>query len=98
VRYFSELLIAENLVFSLAPMPFTTAMMASEMPAAINPYSIAVAAVSSAQNFRINVIMPGRCAPTYEAIVNIDHNKRRSGDLVREFCDLGHHRPIGGIE
>jgi hypothetical protein len=61
--YFNEVLIAENLVFSLAPMPFTTAMMASEMPAAINPYSIAVAAVSSAQNFRINVIMAGRVRP-----------------------------------
>jgi hypothetical protein len=32
-------------------------MMASEMPAAINPYSIAVAAVSSAQKFRTNAIM-----------------------------------------
>jgi hypothetical protein len=61
--YFNEVLIAENLVFSLAPMPFTTAMMASEMPAAINPYSIAVAAVSSAQNFRINVIMTGTVRP-----------------------------------
>jgi hypothetical protein len=97
-RYFGEVLIDENLVFSLAPMPFTTAMMASEMPAAINPYSIAVAPVSSAQNLRTDAIMPGRCAPTYEAIVNIDQNKRRSGDLVKEFCDLGHHRPIGGIE
>jgi hypothetical protein len=61
--YFNEVLIAENFVFSLAPMPFTTAMMASEMPAAINPYSIAVAAVSSTQNFRINVIMTGTVRP-----------------------------------
>jgi hypothetical protein len=48
--YFSELLIAVNLVLSLLPSPFTTAMMASEMPAAINPYSIAVAPDSSARN------------------------------------------------
>jgi hypothetical protein len=61
--YFNEVLIAENFVFSLAPMPFTAAMMASEMPAAINPYSIAVAAVSSAQNFRINAIMGWDGAP-----------------------------------
>jgi uncharacterized membrane protein (DUF4010 family) len=51
--YFKEELIAVNLVFSLAPSPFTIAMMASEMPAAIKPYSIAVAAVSSCQNLLI---------------------------------------------
>lgn len=61
--YFNEVLIDENLVFSLPPMPFTTAMMASEIPAAINPYSMAVAAVSSAQNFRTNAIMPGTICP-----------------------------------
>src|ERR1700722_20094291 len=52
--YFNEVLIDENLVFRWEPMPFTTEMMASEIPAAINPYSIAVAAVSSARNFRTN--------------------------------------------
>jgi hypothetical protein len=41
--YFSELLMSVNLVFRLVPRPFTTAMIASEMPAAIRPYSIAVA-------------------------------------------------------
>jgi hypothetical protein len=61
--YFNEVLIEENLVLSFTPIPFTTAMIASEMPAAINPYSIAVAAVSSAQNFRINVIMAGTVRP-----------------------------------
>jgi hypothetical protein len=50
--YFNELLIEVNFVFSLLPMPFTTAMMASAMPAAISPYSIAVAPVSSARNLR----------------------------------------------
>jgi hypothetical protein len=42
-RYLSELLIEPNLVLSLPPNPFTAAMIASAMPAAINPYSIAVA-------------------------------------------------------
>jgi hypothetical protein len=51
--YFSELLIAVNLVLSLVPRPFTTAMIASAMPAAISPYSIAVAPVSSARKLRI---------------------------------------------
>ena len=36
-----------NLVLRLAPRPFTIAMIASEMPAAIRPYSIAVAPDSS---------------------------------------------------
>jgi hypothetical protein len=35
--YFRELLIEANLVLSLVPSPFMTAMMASEMPAAIRP-------------------------------------------------------------
>ena len=35
--YFSEVLIEVNLVLSFVPRPFTTAMMASEMPAAIRP-------------------------------------------------------------
>jgi hypothetical protein len=49
-RYFSEVLIEPNVVLSVVPRPFTAAMMASEMPAAINAYSIAVAPVSSRQN------------------------------------------------
>src|SRR5476651_2555796 len=32
-----------NLAFSVVPRPFTTAMIATEIPAAIRPYSIAVA-------------------------------------------------------
>ena len=50
--YFSELLMSVNLVFRLVPRPFTTAMIASEMPAAIRPYSIAVAPDSSEKNFK----------------------------------------------
>jgi hypothetical protein len=34
-------------VFSFEPSPLTTVIMATEIPAAINPYSMAVAAVSS---------------------------------------------------
>ena len=54
-RYFNEPLIEVNLVFSFVPRPFTTAMIASAIPAAINPYSIAVAPDWSAQNLRANV-------------------------------------------
>jgi hypothetical protein len=51
--YFNELLIEVNLVLSFVPSPFTTAIIASAMPAAISPYSMAVAPVSSARNLRI---------------------------------------------
>ena len=48
--YFSEVLIEVNWVFRVVPKPFTTAIIASAMPAAIKPYSIAVAPDSSAKN------------------------------------------------
>ncbi len=48
--YFSELLIEVYLSFRLVPRPLTTAMIASEMPAAIRPYSIAVAPDSLDKN------------------------------------------------
>jgi hypothetical protein len=53
VAYLRELFIEVNLVLSLAPSPFTTEIIASEMPAAIRPYSIAVAPVSSRKNLEI---------------------------------------------
>jgi hypothetical protein len=52
--YFSELLMEVNLLLSLEPMPFTTLMIASEIPAAIKPYSMAVAPVSSRKNLMNN--------------------------------------------
>jgi hypothetical protein len=45
--YFRELLMEVKFVFRFTPRPLTTAMMASAMPAAIRPYSIAVAPPSS---------------------------------------------------
>jgi hypothetical protein len=50
--YFSELLIAVYFVLRFVPRPLTTAMMASAIPAAIKPYSIAVAPDSSDKNFK----------------------------------------------
>jgi hypothetical protein len=41
--YFNELFIVVNWALRLVPSPFTAAMIASAMPAAIKPYSIAVA-------------------------------------------------------
>ena len=48
--YFNEVLIESNLVFRLLPRPLTTTMIAIEMPAAMRPYSMAVAPLSSERN------------------------------------------------
>jgi hypothetical protein len=48
--YFSEALMSLNFVLSVVPIPFTTAMIAIEIPAAIRPYSMAVAPDSSLKN------------------------------------------------
>jgi hypothetical protein len=52
-RHLSDVLILLKLDDSLVPRPLTVAMIATEMPAAIKPYSMAVAADSSARNLRI---------------------------------------------
>jgi hypothetical protein len=46
-RYFSELLMVSKFELSLLPRPFTAVMIAIAMPAAIRPYSMAVAPDSS---------------------------------------------------
>jgi hypothetical protein len=56
-RYFSEVLIELNVVFRVEPRPLTAAMIASAIPAAISPYSIAVAPHSSFQNFKTERFM-----------------------------------------
>jgi hypothetical protein len=43
-RHFSDVLIPVNLPFTEVPRPVTIEMMAREMPAAISPYSMDVAA------------------------------------------------------
>jgi hypothetical protein len=52
VAYFSEEFTELKTPLRLVPRPFTAAMIASEMPAAIRPYSIAVAPVWSSKNLR----------------------------------------------
>jgi len=51
--YFIDELMELNLLLIVVPSVFTAAMMASAMPAAINPYSIAVAPDVSDRNARI---------------------------------------------
>jgi len=52
--YLNELLIELNSLLIVVPSVFTATMIASAMPAAMSPYSIAVAAESSARNFLIS--------------------------------------------
>jgi hypothetical protein len=47
--YLSCELMLVNVVFNVVPSVLTTVIIAMEMPAAIRPYSMAVAAVSSCQ-------------------------------------------------
>jgi hypothetical protein len=55
--YFNEVLIELNMVFRLPPSPLTTAMIASAIPAAISPYSMAVAPDSSFQKLKKERVM-----------------------------------------
>ena len=48
--HFRELLTDVNTPLRLVPRPFTAAMIAIEIPAAMSPYSMAVAPVSSRQS------------------------------------------------
>src|SRR5262249_15725607 len=57
IGYFNELLMEVNFSFRFVPRPFTAAMIASEIPAAISPYSIAVAPDSSLQKPRNNAFI-----------------------------------------
>ena len=82
ISYFSELLSDANFELSLPPIPFTVEMIISEIPAAISPYSIAVAPDSSARNFFsifIAVASPvARCVATRAV-----HNSQ----FTIEICD-----------
>jgi hypothetical protein len=58
--YFRELLIEVNMLLRFVPRPFTVAMIAIEIPAAISPYSMAVAPESFRQKPKTNffIILP----------------------------------------
>jgi hypothetical protein len=62
--YFNCVEMLLNLAFRLVPSPFTTAITATEIPAAIRPYSIAVAPDShlvKAMNFSNITHLPTGC-------------------------------------
>ncbi len=55
--YFSWLEMLLNVVLRLVPRVFTATMMATDMPAAIRPYSIAVAPLSSFRKRRTSFLI-----------------------------------------
>jgi hypothetical protein len=57
--YFSELLMVLKFVDSWVPTPFTAVMIAIAIPAAIRPYSMAVAPDSSLKNDLMTDFMAG---------------------------------------
>lgn len=75
--HFSELLIELKVVLRVPPRPFTAAMIASEIPAAISPYSIAVAPDSSDKNFEK---MRFKSA-SWGCVVSIQHGEATGNDL-----------------
>src|SRR3981189_3115091 len=60
--YFSELLIETNFAFSFVPRPLTATMIAIEIPAAIRPYSMAVAPDSSFRKRTKRLITTNSCS------------------------------------
>src|ERR1700685_1581424 len=61
VAYLRAVETLEKVFFRLVPRPWTTAMIATEMPAAMRPYSIAVAAVSSLKKASVSFFMADSC-------------------------------------
>ena len=76
--------IDENVVLSLVPRPLTTLIMATEMPAAIKPYSMAVAPDSSFRKALSFLIIPNLW--TISSKPSVKSTPRKSG-LSRRTTD-----------
>jgi hypothetical protein len=69
VIYFNDVETVEKVVFKLVPRAWTVAMIATAMPAAMRPYSMAVAPVSSARKRITSVVMMGSSVLTMSLYV-----------------------------
>ena len=69
-NHFNELLIELNLSLRVLPRPFTTAMIARAIPAAIRPYSIAVAPDWSDRKFNKVRFKPASSGVPYVELLN----------------------------
>lgn len=79
-RLFSEVLTEVNLVLSLAPIPFTIAMMASTMPAAIRQSSTAATPDSPVRNLQNIFIEPSKGVELFVG-VKPEEALKRSGKI-----------------
>jgi hypothetical protein len=68
-NYFNDVETVEKVEFKLVPRAWTVAMIATAMPAAMRPYSIAVAPVSSARKRKTSVVMMGSSVLTTQFYV-----------------------------
>ena len=83
--YFNCVEIEEKVVWSFVPRLFTTAMMATEIPAAIRPYSMAVAPASSARNWRTFAPMAASVGSSSESSVKVPPVTRRFAELTLTY-------------
>jgi hypothetical protein len=93
-----------NVVLSLAPRPFVTVIIATAIPAAMRPYSIAVAADSSLRKALSFPAMLRNVAGSREASVKVrtpklGHQRRQRGALPSVPLRLIGHLPpvVGGL-
>jgi hypothetical protein len=88
IAYFNEVLIELNVPLSVVPMLFTTVMIASEIPAAIRPYSIAVAPDSSHKKFMTMRFKPASLGFVEKAQRRISTGKSSKVCLNRSVSSL----------
>ena len=96
--YLRELFIEVNLVLSFAPSPFTTEIIASEMPAAIRPYSIAVAPVSSRKNLEIICIAYQPVRFHQKVLLDETRDSLAAGCDVVQFAEQALSFAVNGLE
>jgi hypothetical protein len=82
-NHFNELLIEVNLSLRLLPRPFTTAMIARAIPAAIRPYSIAVAPDWSDRKFNKVRFKPASSGVPFVELLNESRTTRNHLRLAK---------------
>jgi hypothetical protein len=98
--YFSELLIETNFAFSFVPRPLTATMIAIEIPAAIRPYSMAVAPDSSFRKRTKRLITTNSCSGLGSSLATRNCGPVKSISQIPETCQrrvrlLGNHLATG---
>jgi hypothetical protein len=98
--YFSELLIETNFALSFVPRPLTATMIAIEIPAAIRPYSMAVAPDSSFMKRTKRLVITNSCSGVGSSLATRNCDPVKSISQIPETCQrrvrlLGYHLATG---